>query len=140
MRPSLDVLKKGLATLKDHIKTRKDGLLARLARKEKISDADTAWFDRGAANHVDEDRVVEKLETASDYGRGFGRLDVKELGLVESLKQLAEGADKSAVNVAPKKRKSVCVCFWGVAQIDRNPNIHFSRRKKMRPWHRGLKS
>jgi hypothetical protein len=42
MPPSLNVLKKRLATLKEHVKMRKDGLLARVVRKEKISDADTA--------------------------------------------------------------------------------------------------
>jgi hypothetical protein len=59
----------------------------------------------GAANHIDEERVIERLETASDYEREFGRLDMKELGVVEHLKQFAEGA---AVDVATKKRKSAC--------------------------------
>ncbi|KAJ6495870.1 hypothetical protein DFH09DRAFT_1103675 [Mycena vulgaris] len=75
-RPSLEVLRKGLSLLKESVKTRKDGLMNCLRRKEKISASDEAWLD-DAANHVDEDAVMNKLENASDYERGFARLDVK---------------------------------------------------------------
>jgi hypothetical protein len=37
--PSLEILKQGLSALKETVKKRKDGLTARLRKKEKISDA-----------------------------------------------------------------------------------------------------
>ncbi|KAJ6501386.1 hypothetical protein DFH09DRAFT_1335934 [Mycena vulgaris] len=65
-RPSLGFLKKGISTLKDSAKKRKDDLTARLKKAEKISDVDVAWLD-DTANHVEEDVVIEKLENTSDY-------------------------------------------------------------------------
>ncbi|KAJ6605570.1 hypothetical protein DFH09DRAFT_1067823 [Mycena vulgaris] len=105
-RPSLEILRKGLSLLKESVETRKDGLMSRLRRKEKISASDEAWLD-DAANHVDEDAVMDKLEKASDYERGFARLDAKELGLVEKLRQRAGDVGKKAEDMASKKRKKV---------------------------------
>ena len=50
----LDVLKSGLTNLKNLTKTRRDDLLARLHRKEKISAKEEEWLDN-AANSVDEE-------------------------------------------------------------------------------------
>ncbi|KAJ7914017.1 hypothetical protein B0H13DRAFT_2325746 [Mycena leptocephala] len=74
--PALAILKKGLSNLKDSIKLRKDALEKKLKKAERISDADSAWLD-DAANHVEEDAVLLKLENASDYERGLARLDTK---------------------------------------------------------------
>ncbi|KAF9489873.1 hypothetical protein BDN71DRAFT_250029 [Pleurotus eryngii] len=62
----LNVLKAGLAALKNQAKTRKTDLLAHLKRRERLSDSDTEWLDN-RANHVDEEVVVDTLEKASDY-------------------------------------------------------------------------
>jgi hypothetical protein len=65
----LEALKKGLFILKKHTKARADNIRARLARKEKVSDADEQWLDN-EANVVEEEMVIEKLENAS---RGWTR-------------------------------------------------------------------
>lgn len=62
----LEVLKKGLANFTETIKTCKKELGAKLARAETISSSDERWLD-GEANTVDEQRVLDTLESASDY-------------------------------------------------------------------------
>jgi hypothetical protein len=69
----LKVLKKGLSILQQQVKAKKAQLEAKLRRDEKISDADEEWLD-GNGNIVDEECVVEVLETASDYERRLQHL------------------------------------------------------------------
>ena len=102
----LAVLKKGLSILKDTVKKRREGLVARLKKKEAISDADTAWLDNDA-NQVDEDALIDKLDKASDYERGLSRLDSQERGIVAQLTELA-GETGETVGKASGKRKSAC--------------------------------
>lgn len=83
---SLDVLKKGLARLKNQVNSRKNDLLSRLHRKETISSEDEHWLDHDG-NLVDE-ALVDSLENASDYERGLGRLDPKQRPLVKKLLDL----------------------------------------------------
>ena len=63
---SIATLKKGLAQFSKKIKARKDKLTDMLAKNEKISDDDEHWLDH-EANTVDEQRVLDILEAASDY-------------------------------------------------------------------------
>ena len=56
----IQVLQKGLRKLKDSVKSRKNNLLTRLNRKEKISDEDEEWLDN-TGNLVDEECVVDLL-------------------------------------------------------------------------------
>jgi len=56
-KTALDVLKYGLVKLKNHAKARKDGLLACLQRKEKVSTEEEEWLDN-AANPVDEEVII----------------------------------------------------------------------------------
>lgn len=102
----LAVLKKGLSILKDTVKKRREGLVARLKKKETISDADTAWLDNDA-NQVDEDALIDKLDKASDYERGLSRLNSQERGIVAQLTELARETGET-VGKASGKRKSVC--------------------------------
>ena len=51
-----------------------------MAEKKKISSEDEAWLNH-KANMVDEQQVIEALETASDYERGFQRLNDVQKGL-----------------------------------------------------------
>ena len=62
----LEVLKKGLAKFKETIKTREKELTAKLARAETISSSDEHWLDN-EVKVVDEQRVLDALELASDY-------------------------------------------------------------------------
>jgi hypothetical protein len=62
----LEVLKKGLAKFTETIKTCKKELSARLARAETIPSLDEHWLDNDA-NTIDEQCVLDTLESASDY-------------------------------------------------------------------------
>ena len=70
----LDVLKNGLATLQRHISAKRDVLTTRLKNRQPISEADEAWLNKGEGNMVDEERVVDLLERASDYEQGLRKL------------------------------------------------------------------
>ena len=60
----IDVLKKGLKTLKKRVASRKTQLEADLKAGNIISAEDEEWLD-GAENLVDEERVVEALDNES---------------------------------------------------------------------------
>jgi hypothetical protein len=96
----LDILKKGLSKFTNTIKARRDELNTRLARKETISSADEHWLDH-QANTIDEQRILETLESASNYDRGFDRLDEKERAIVKTLREWAG----DLVKATGKKRK-----------------------------------
>ena len=102
-KTALDVLKSGLAKLKNHAKARKDGLLARLHRKEKISTEEEEWLDN-AANPVDEEAIIDLLEKASDYECSLKRLNSQQKSLVDKLKELGGGIKKATL--PGNKRKS----------------------------------
>ncbi|KAJ7934506.1 hypothetical protein B0H13DRAFT_2305606 [Mycena leptocephala] len=77
MAPSpLEALKQGYEKLKKQVGRRKKALEDRLANKERILDDDGEWLDN-EANLVDEQRVLEDLEAASDYERSVSCLDTK---------------------------------------------------------------
>lgn len=104
----IQVLQKGLRKLKDSVKSRKNNLLTRLNRKEKISDEDEEWLDN-AGNLVDEECVVDLLERASNYEHGLTRLTSQQKFLVEKLKEL--GGEVNKVVLPGNKRKSTCCQF-----------------------------
>ena len=80
----LEVLQKGLITLSDHVKKKKDELQGQLAERKSTSAEDEHWLDHDA-NLVDEQRVLEALESAPDYEQGFANLDDEQRGLVMKL-------------------------------------------------------
>ena len=96
----LEILKKGLAKLSQKTKAKRDELKAKLSRSETISSADERWLD-GDGNLVDEQRVLDTLESASDYDRGVERLDINGKAIVQKLREWAGDLAK----IAGKKRK-----------------------------------
>ena len=84
----LDILKKGLAKFTTSIKARKDVLTTKLAKKEPIPPSDEEWLDN-EANVIDEERVLEALEAASDYERGVAKLDDTGKPIVQKLREWA---------------------------------------------------
>ena len=100
----LDVLKKGLKTLRNQVKTKKERLQTQLAEGKSISLQEEKWLDR-EANFIDEDCVLEALEMASDYEQGLERLDEEQMGLVTKLRHAAGDIIKVAVS------KCKCACF-----------------------------
>lgn len=96
----IDVLKKGLKTLKKRVALRKAQLEADLKAGKIISAEDEEWLD-GAGNLIDEECVVERFDNESDYERSLEKLDAKDRGIVQELISLG-GGEK---NAASKKRK-----------------------------------
>ena len=84
----LKILKKGLVKFTEAIKTRKTKLSEKLARAETISSSDEHWLDN-EGNTVDEQRVFDTLESASDYERGIERLDENGKAIVKKLREWA---------------------------------------------------
>jgi hypothetical protein len=62
-----------------------------------LSESDEEWLD-GEGNLIDEERVLELLENASNYERGLERLNSKDRGVVQKLQNVGNG-------VVGKKRK-----------------------------------
>ncbi|OJA11230.1 hypothetical protein AZE42_13240 [Rhizopogon vesiculosus] len=92
---------KPLDVLNNRVKVRKETLQAQLAARKSISSQDESWLDHDA-NLVDEQQALEVLEDASDYERGFERLDEAQKGAVRSLRQAADDLGK----VVGSKRKN----------------------------------
>ncbi|KAF8136569.1 hypothetical protein EV363DRAFT_742552 [Boletus edulis] len=93
MKP-IDALKKGLIKLCDQIRERKEHLTAELRIGAPISDADQEWLD-GEGNLIDEERVVEALDGASNYELSFERLSEEDKTIAQKLQKLAGGGGKS---------------------------------------------
>jgi hypothetical protein len=100
-RNPVEVLKRGLKVLEAWIKAKHHDLMSKVAAKTRISDQEEEWLDKGGRNMVDEVQVIDKLETASDYERGLGRLDKKSKAVVQRLQELA----CDVVKVAGAKQK-----------------------------------
>jgi len=90
----VDVLRKGLEVLTIRTKSRKDALQAQLAEQKSISPEDEQWLDFDA-NLVDEQRVLETLEDASDYEEGFTRLGDEQKEIVRKLHEAAGDLSKA---------------------------------------------
>ncbi|KIK75360.1 hypothetical protein PAXRUDRAFT_173078 [Paxillus rubicundulus Ve08.2h10] len=73
MKP-LEILKKGLTKLQQQIQDQKTRLEGKLKAGQPLSDSDEEWLDN-AGNLVDEERVVDPLDNASDYEQGLKRLN-----------------------------------------------------------------
>ncbi|KAF8488159.1 hypothetical protein F5888DRAFT_1639369 [Russula emetica] len=130
MKP-LDILKDGLAKFSKKIKDRKDDINAKLSRRETISSADEQWLDY-EANTVDKQRILDDLEAASDYKRGFAQLDETGKGIVKKLTEWA-GVAKVAGNKQkclehekrhkePKKKSTQTLALVFTKKRERNIN------------------
>jgi len=98
----VEVLKRGPKVLETCVKAKRHDLMSKVAAQAKISEEEEEWLDMGDGNMVDEVQVIDELEKASDYERGFGRLDHKSKAVVQKLRELAGDA---VVKVAGNKRK-----------------------------------
>ena len=98
----LDILKKGLVKLKNSFKAKKEHLEGKLSRQESISSSDEQWLDN-EGNTVDEQRVIDTLESSSNYERGLENLD--EAGKV-IIKKLREWGGDLAKAVGKKRKRT----------------------------------
>ena len=99
----LEVLKSGFSVLFGKIKDRKDKLNTKLSRGEAISPSDEHWLDN-EGNTIDEERILEALESAPDYEKAAAELDSNGQEIVRKLKEWA-GHGASVAKVAGNKRK-----------------------------------
>ncbi|KAG6858779.1 hypothetical protein C0995_013989, partial [Termitomyces sp. Mi166 len=124
----LETLKAGLASLKQHIKVQKDALLQRINAKETVSEVDKHWLDNDA-NLVDEEKVLELPETASDYECGLQRLNSQQKTLVEKLKELGGGPDKPR-KVVPQAQKKA-----PIPVLTQKENATLKQKIEILDWH-----
>lgn len=103
----LDILKKGLAKLENSFKAKKEQLEAKLSRKESISSSDERWLDH-EGNTIDEQRVIDALESSSNYEQGLEKLD--EAGKV-IVKKLREWGGDLAKAVGKKRKRTRFIFF-----------------------------
>ena len=101
---TIEVLKKGLKKLQKQVKGWTKKLCDLLKDGKTILDADKHWLDN-TANLIDEERLVDRLNQASDYERDLLRLNTKEKETVENLRMLGDDAGKKNGKVAGLKRK-----------------------------------
>ena len=104
MKP-VEILKKGLSKLQNQIHDRKAHLQACLQAGQSISDRDKEWLDHDG-NLIDEERLVDDLDNTSDYDQRLKGLSSSEKSIVDKLKSLAKGSEKSST---PSKK---CKCIF----------------------------
>ncbi|KAK0484423.1 hypothetical protein IW261DRAFT_1416382 [Armillaria novae-zelandiae] len=135
----LDVLKNGLAKLKEQVKAWKNDILDCLAKKQPVCDDDEHWLDN-EANLVEEITILNLLDQASDYERGMKRLNSQQKSLVEKLKGLGSGI-KNLVSSKKRKRPEVCI---KKPQEDKQPkapvftkkeNTTMKQKVEIMDWH-----
>lgn len=80
-----------------------------LARNEKISDDDENWLDH-EANTIDEQRVLDILEAASDYEKEVEKLDANSKGIVKKLREWAGDTNKVA-SLKRQRREGFLLCM-----------------------------
>jgi hypothetical protein len=93
----LDTLKKGFKQLSARINDKRCKLVARLSRKEAILSSNADWLDQDR-NTVDEQRILDTLESASDYERAVEQLDENGRAIVQKLRELAGNSTRIAGN------------------------------------------
>jgi GAF domain-containing protein len=117
----LEVLRKGLKIFENRVKAKKEALQAQLAERKSISSQDEQWLDHDA-NLVDELRVLEALEDASDYERGFARLDDEQNNVVRRLQEAA--GNRSRAVGKKRKRASIFPSFMAETDQPQARNMH----------------
>jgi hypothetical protein len=105
----IDVLKKGLKALRKQNEARKSKIQADLDAQKSITESDEEWLD-GEGNLVDEERVIDLLENASDYDEGFAGLCETDKNVVQRLKILA-GAIQVAAPLGKKRKRMLSLIF-----------------------------
>ncbi|KIK73332.1 hypothetical protein PAXRUDRAFT_178737, partial [Paxillus rubicundulus Ve08.2h10] len=68
-------------------------LKVELKASRPISGVDEDWLN-GDGNLIDEERVVEILNSASDYEQGLAQLDSWDKTVVQKLQKLAESGSR----------------------------------------------
>ena|ERR1700726_370572 len=112
----LEVLKKGLKILQKQVKAKKEKLQAQLAQKKSISSQDERWLDH-EANLVDEQRILEALEKASDFEKSLEELDDAQKDVIRKLQEAASDQGKIA---GDKQKCTHIICHSGEIYINKS--------------------
>jgi len=85
--PSLTLadLEKGLRLLENEVNARKEEILSRLHRQEKVTDEESDWLD-DAGNLVDEKDLITALGEAKDFDNAINELEGRRKVALERLK------------------------------------------------------
>ena len=81
----LNELESGLQVLCERIQVRKNDLLARLAKEEKISDEDETWLNN-KANLVDEESLVTSLQASPNLKAALSALNETQRTALDRLR------------------------------------------------------
>ena len=95
MTPSPN-LRKGLATLKTCVNSRREDLAARLRRSKGKLSEDEHWLGNG--DIIDEELLCNRMEHAEDCEQTSETLGPKEKRIIEPLKELRGGTQKLVGN------------------------------------------
>jgi hypothetical protein len=94
----------GLEALEKKFKKRKNELKARLTSGKPISEEDERWLDT-EANFVDERRILDELDKASDYERGLARLPENDSVILRRLQEVTNGRDEDGKPSNGKRKR-----------------------------------
>ncbi|PPQ82456.1 hypothetical protein CVT25_007253 [Psilocybe cyanescens] len=78
--------------------------------KEALSSSDELWLDN-EANTIDEERILEVLETASNYEHGVAQLDDAGKAIVWKLREWAGDLAKVTGNKRKHTEESTSLSF-----------------------------
>ncbi|KAJ7881700.1 hypothetical protein B0H13DRAFT_2344993 [Mycena leptocephala] len=100
----LDVIKRGLTSFQGTLKSKKDALLARLARKEKISDEEEHWLDNDATMWTNALLDVMKQMERTGVLQTANILDLEELVNMPEEQVREQLTDEEIKNAVQEKR------------------------------------
>jgi hypothetical protein len=103
----LKILKRGFSKFFQTIKDRKDKLNVKLSQGEVISPSDEQWLDN-EGNTIDEEHILEALESALDYNRAVAELDINGQEIVRKLWEWA--GHSASAKAAGNKWKHAYPC------------------------------
>ncbi|KAL1738603.1 hypothetical protein HDZ31DRAFT_50729, partial [Schizophyllum fasciatum] len=96
----LEVLRKGLAKLKESTDSRKNDILTRLHKGDRVNLSEEAFVDDDA-NFTIEQLIIDSLDKASDYDKAVSQLTPDQKTVVDRLRELAGMINPANI----KKRK-----------------------------------
>ena len=114
----LVTIRNGFKKLEGQHWERREKLLALVKARKAVSKDDQDWLD-GAANLVDEVRILEALEKAPDYETGLEQLNPGDRMVVETLKKIGDG--ECSGNVGRKRKRE---CHFHSREIGHTPTTN----------------
>ncbi|KAH9005176.1 hypothetical protein EDB86DRAFT_2825485 [Lactarius hatsudake] len=105
----LKILKRGFAEFLGKIKERKDTLIKKLSRVKPFPHPMSGgchWLDH-EGNTIDEECILEVLQSAPDYERAVSELDNDRKAIVRKLREWAGASDKAQIKRRQELKKKL---------------------------------